>query len=113
MPETLWNRYLALVVAPPSTPLPATMLALLWGDAGPAEAEATASALAQYGVLRVAHLEDGSTWTLLQPEHVAKLQVRAQGECAWLAAVWDHSCAGSVLFCMHAASLPQLPNMQA
>lgn len=76
VPERLWKCYLALVVVPPSTPLPATMLALLWSLEGPAEAEATANDLAQHGVLRVAHLEDGSTWTLPQPEHMTMLQVQ-------------------------------------
>ena len=76
MPERLWNCYLALVVVPPSTPLPATMLSLLWGTRSPADAESIANDLAQVGVLRVAHLEDGSTWTLPQPDHMSVLQVK-------------------------------------
>ncbi|KAK9809322.1 hypothetical protein WJX73_004674 [Symbiochloris irregularis] len=74
VPERLWNCYLALVVVPPSTPLPATMLQLLWDTQDPTEAEGIANDLAQVGVLRVAHLEDGSTWTLPQPDHMAMLQ---------------------------------------
>ena len=75
VPRELWSCYLALVVVPPSTPLPATMLSLLWGVRTPAEAEGIANDMAQHGVLRVAHLEDGSTWTLPMPEHITMLQV--------------------------------------
>ena len=77
VPKHLWGCHLALVVAPPSTPLPTSMLALLWGTSGPAEAEATAAALAKHGVLRTARLEDGSAWSLPQPEFVGMLQVAA------------------------------------
>ena len=77
LPKTLWKQYLALAVVPPNTPLPLGMLRLLWASDTVEEVLATSSVLARAGVLRMASLQDQSTWALVQPEHVTALAVRS------------------------------------
>lgn len=47
----------------------------LWGLQDLQDAEASAMILEERGLMRVACLADGSAWALVQPEHLARLQV--------------------------------------
>ncbi|KAK9840975.1 hypothetical protein WJX81_003475 [Elliptochloris bilobata] len=66
IPDALRARFLALAVVPLDTPLPMAMLAALWRLSSLADAEATANLLEGQGVMRVAWLQDGSAWALVQ-----------------------------------------------
>ena len=75
LPTELWPPYLALAVVPAATPLPMSMLQLLWELDSPEEAQTMASIFNQVQILRLACLDDGSVWSLVQPEHAQLLQV--------------------------------------
>ena len=75
LPKELWQVYLALAVVPSATPLPMSMLRLLWQQDDSADAQSTASILNQVQILRLACLDDGSVWALVQPEHAQLLAV--------------------------------------
>lgn len=77
VPAGMKDRYLRLCVIPKDMPVPVAMLAKLWGIRDEMDAEATANLMQERGIMRVACLEDGSAWALVQPDHLASLQVRA------------------------------------
>ncbi|KAK9868703.1 hypothetical protein WJX84_004909 [Apatococcus fuscideae] len=64
VPKALRGCMASLAVLPPDVPLPISMLARLWGTEVPC-AEATARALEVLSCIRLASLQDGSTWALL------------------------------------------------
>jgi hypothetical protein len=83
-------RYVRLVVIPKGTPVPMRMLAKLWDLLDEADAEATSNMLEERGVMRVAHLFDGSAWALVAPEHLEGLEVReSSGEAKCIASTGD------------------------
>ena len=59
----------------PTRRCPWVCCACLWGCDTVEEVLATCNVLAGAGVLRIATLQDGSAWTLVQPDHTTALAV--------------------------------------
>ncbi|KAG2499245.1 hypothetical protein HYH03_002824 [Edaphochlamys debaryana] len=71
-PGPLAPAYMPLGALPGDTPVPLNVLCVLWGcEASKDRALQIARALAAAGILRLAALEDGSHWALVDPPHMA------------------------------------------
>eukprot|EP00208_Stichococcus_sp_RCC1054_P006330 CAMPEP_0206141976 /NCGR_PEP_ID=MMETSP1473-20131121/14954_1 /ASSEMBLY_ACC=CAM_ASM_001109 /TAXON_ID=1461547 /ORGANISM="Stichococcus sp, Strain RCC1054" /LENGTH=483 /DNA_ID=CAMNT_0053536755 /DNA_START=219 /DNA_END=1666 /DNA_ORIENTATION=+ len=75
VPPNMRSRFLRLAVLQPNLPIPMPTLRHLWGLQDLQDAEASAMILEERGLMRVACLADGSAWALVQPEHLARLQM--------------------------------------
>lgn len=90
LPPALRDRMARLAVFAPQTPVPASLLCLLWG-CSEVEVASTLSVMAAKGLLNVAKLPDGRVWCLPHQEQLAVLQVGGRGvgeRAAARAAAW-------------------------
>lgn len=79
----LQRRYQQLAVIPDDVPIPLTLLCMLWGVMQPVpmrDAEAAAWIMEGKKIMRVAALEDGSLWCMINAEHSSQLKREMQGQ---------------------------------
>eukprot|EP00210_Caulerpa_lentillifera_P008913 g8504.t1 len=73
----LLRRYYQLAVIPDDTLVPLTLLSMLWGTTCPVnlvDAEATAWIMEGKNIIRIAVVEDGSIWCMINLDHASKLR---------------------------------------
>jgi len=73
IPKQLLPMYQRLGVVPPEMPVPLSMLRNLWQLPSTADVHRHVVELRDLGVVRVAVLDDGSTWSLVAAEHLAAI----------------------------------------